>query len=407
MRAEDAGTPLHSSLLRSCLSKCSVHFVLTSGVGLAMASTPFTRPVAHAIINGAGLEARFIEDGLWYGRSVPTGTPDLLILQSGLDLPWWHDEKMAAWSLASRENLISAQIDSIVRNFQPDVFVVCDDAGPLEALIIWKMEQNGVPVINFSHGSRPLRHAARERLRSKKPIRGKSQLWNASRVRVQAKYLFAVPTYASKIFYRLVGVPRKRIRVTGWPYWSLAEHHDSPSAPTNCSETHRDVLIASTGSGLYSPNSLQDVNFWTEVGSVLQDKSGETRIAIRLKEGDRPAITQLRPTNVFCDCRSGLESLKMHKIVLTDSSTMAFEAALLRKSVFLVGSSWLFVKLLAFPRFHAHSVIGKPRRVGFLVGRFRRLVAKICLGAWEGALERCVSAVRTAVDASSAVRRTV
>jgi CDP-glycerol glycerophosphotransferase (TagB/SpsB family) len=130
------------------------------------------------------------------------------------------------------------------------------------------------------------------------------------------------------------------------------------------------------------------------------------QIAIRLKEGDRPSLSKdIVTSSSVCDCRSGIESLKKHDIVLTDSSTMAFEAALLQKSVLMVGSGSVFVKLLFFPSFRAHLGLRKLSRVGFVVGQFRRLVAKICLGAWEGALARCVETVNAAADDSFAARK--
>lgn len=339
------------------LSLANTRYVVEAYVETAHAAERLGHEVSHL---GVALD-------LWYGGSAgleyAKHSCDVAVLPrpSGNATPWWHSPDIDYETAASIPALIQF-FRRTIREHRPDVFLISDDQGPIEATVIRLMNDEVVPVLLLEHGFGfslgPVQRQsllARTRLGARHFRAGVSDLLEtrhpqplAPRRRPSIPKVrpfghngrCTVCAYSGFTSAELVrhGVPRRVVRHTGFPYFDqivrLAGR--SPNHALDSRPQRRHLLVLSSGGTRFGWSDRR-LAAWHRDLEIAKIAADSWHVTLRLHPGE--SIETLpdgirfellaSPVTIDSADEAARDSLRSYNLLVGEPSTVHQEAAIL------------------------------------------------------------------------------
>ena len=287
--------------------------------------------------------------------------------------PWWQtsgQKQQASDSLPALRELVG----KLVRKHKPDVFLLSDDTGRLEAELVRLFNRMRIPVVLLEHGygftfmqrDKLLVRAKCEVRRLIRELRTMSRSMLRSEVRVEtgdasvisqdecsspqpfghngACLICTLSELTGSILVKS-GIDGAKVRNTGYPYFDKVVGMRERSA-LQCRGAKR-ILIVSSGASIFG-RQKRSRTYFSFVLSVCEQLVEGYEVFIRLKPREEPAsvldaesLRRLRELGVRFDDneRRSYDALLDYELVLGEPSMVLHEALILNIPVVLLAPS--------------------------------------------------------------------
>lgn len=260
------------------------------------------------------------------------------------------------------EKDFSRKINYIVKLHKPDIFLT-DNERINSVFLMNYFQSSGIPCVLVEHGylskppfiyQTPLGRFLKQRLdrknlqRAKKMnnMKEKAKLLMKNPPGIKGDYLISAMGELNKRNYFKYGVDKKRIIVTGFPYFDrvVEQRNKHMARKLEKRKQQKNILIISSGLGMLTGKKEDAEQFSRFVITIVNLIGHDFKIALRFKPGENifsmlsPEVTsayrskkiQLNDTD-----KKSYKAVAMQDLVIGDASFVLFESIIMGKPVLI------------------------------------------------------------------------